>query len=533
MISDINIRVNRDLCYACGICVERCIMDNLRLSVAPCRQACPLHMNAQGYIRLLALGKLEAALREMDPYFPFIGILGRVCHHPCEETCARASVDGAVCIRALKKYMADRIPDLHVQPPSAEADTGKSVAIVGSGPAGLMAAYCLRRQGHRVTVLESEPQAGGHLRYSIPSFRLPVSEVDRCIQVLDEMGIIFQTGTTLGRDTDLDRLEAHFHAVTLAFGGGISKSADLPGLEPSSTFDALELLRQVKRGEQPTVGNSVVVVGGGNTAVDTAITCRYLGAETVRIACLEDPAEMPAFKMELDHAREEGIIFEHRWGPSGIVTQKDGSFELELSRCVSIYDNGGNFAPKLEPFCGLRLKADTVLTAFGFQPDHNFLPEDALRRDSGMLKADAETLACLSRPKVFVCGDCFTGPTSVAHALASGQEAAISVDRFLRGEGLRWGRGFWTGACVSDYEVLPDRAVGGPRPALPRIPLDKRKLTIEVEPTFSGEIARREAERCLSCGRSFEMNHTCWYCLPCEIECPVDALEVRLPYLVR
>lgn len=533
MISDINIRVNRDLCYACGTCVERCILDNLRLSVAPCRQACPLYMNAQGYIRLLVQGKPEEAVQEMAPYLPFISILGRVCHHPCEEACERGSRDGAVCIRALKKYLADRYSGLYTQPPSIEPDTGKRVAVVGSGPAGLMAAYILRRQGHRVTILESELQPGGLLRYSIPSFRLPVSEVEGCVQILDGMGIEFQTGTALGRDTDLDRLEADFHAVTLAFGAGIPIRSDLPGLELSSSYDALELLRQVKMGEQPHLGKSVVVIGGGNTAVDAALTCRYLGAQEVRIVCLEDQAEMPAFKQEVDQAQEEGIIFENCWGPSQIVRQNDGSFELELSRCVSIFDNNGNFAPELETVCGLRLRADTVVTAFGFQADYNFLPKDTLCQDSGILKADPTTLVSLSRSKVFVCGDCFSGPTSVVHALASGQEAAISVDRFLRGEGLRWGRGFWTGACVSDYEVLMDRAVGGPRPSLPKVPIDKRSLTTEVEKTFSDEDALREAERCLSCGRSFEMNKTCWYCLPCEIECPVGALEVRIPYLVR
>ena len=187
MISDINIHVDRDLCFACGECVDRCIMDNLRLSLAPCRQACPLDLNCQGYIRLIAQGKEEEAARELRKYTPFGAILGRICSRPCETACEReqSAGDGAVHVRALKRYLADKYPEIVNGPPDANPpESGKTAAVIGSGPAGLMAAYQLRRQGHQVTVFESGPKAGGFLRNAIPQFRLPSRFVDDAVDFL-------------------------------------------------------------------------------------------------------------------------------------------------------------------------------------------------------------------------------------------------------------------------------------------------------------------------------------------------------------
>jgi NADPH-dependent glutamate synthase beta subunit-like oxidoreductase len=194
MISDINIFINRDLCYACGICVERCILDNLRLSVAPCRQKCPLQMNCQGYIRLIVQGKEEEAAAEMHRQTPFSGILGRICHRPCEAVCERANVDGPVHIRALKRYLSDLYPHIAGRRPEAPLETGKRAAVIGSGPAGLTAAYELRSRGHKVVVYEAEAEVGGMLRYAIPSFRLPIGEVERAVDLLAGMTVVFKTG---------------------------------------------------------------------------------------------------------------------------------------------------------------------------------------------------------------------------------------------------------------------------------------------------------------------------------------------------
>lgn len=488
-------------------------------------------MNAQGYIRLLAQGKHEEAVHEMAPYLPFINILGRICHSPCESACERRSLGGAVCIRALKRFLADRYS--HLRLPMPAAMTGKQAVVVGSGPAGLMAAYYLRRRGHSVIVFEAESEPGGHPRHSIPNFRLPVLEVEKTLTQLEEMGIEFRTGTALGKELELDRLESDFDAVLLALGVSKPVKGDFPGCRPDLAADALSFLKRVKQGERPKLGKTVLVLGGGNAAVDTAITCRRLGAAEVRILCLEKASELPAFAQGVDQAREEGIVFENGWSPRRLIPYRDGSLELEFSRCLSIYDSKGVFAPQVESACGLRLKADTLITAFGLRTDTGGIPKEMVCLESGRLAPDAEVLAFVGRPGVFACGDCFSGSTSVVDALASGQEAAISADRFMRGEGLRWGRGFWDGARDAHFEAGPDRAPGAVRTQLPQLPVNRRGLSLVDEQTFSDKEALDEAERCLSCGRAFEMNKTCWYCLPCEIECPVNALEVRVPYLVR
>jgi NADPH-dependent glutamate synthase beta subunit-like oxidoreductase len=532
MISDANIYVNRDRCFACGICVERCIMDNLRLSVAPCRQSCPLQMNCQGYVRLIAQGREKEAAQEMRDHTPFGSILGRVCSHPCESACERAKIDGPVHIRALKRYLADLHPDIARSLPELEPVTGFKAAVIGSGPAGLMAAYELRRLGHTVTVFEAAAEPGGLLRYGIPSFRLPVGEVQQSVDMLSRMGVSFRTGTALGRDTELARLERDFGAVVAAVGMGAARSLEIPG-QDEGVIQGLDLLRQVKEGLRPALGRSVVVIGGGNTAVDAALTCRMLGASEVRLVSLEDRSEMPAYPEEVEAAIEQGVILENRWGPKRFHRNSDGKITIELSRCLSVLDSQGCFSPWLEESRGREMDADRVVLAIGQDARPDGLPKDLLDPVTGLLPADPQTLQCPSRSKVFACGDCSTGSKSVVEAMASGREAGLSADRFLRGEGLRWGRGFWSGPYIRDYESDRERAEGGPRGRLDKAEAAERTLTTEIERVLTPEQATREAERCLSCGRAAEINRTCWYCLPCEIECPTSALEVRMPYLVR
>ncbi len=533
MISDLNIRINRDLCIACGTCVDRCIMDNLRLSVGPCRQSCPLHMNCQGYVRLIAQGRPEDAARELAAQTPFASILGRVCSHPCEDACERGLIDGAVHIRALKRFLSDNYPESEASSPEIPAASGRRVAIVGSGPAGLSAAYETRLQGHEVTVFEAEAQPGGMLRYGIPGFRLPLEEVDRTIGMLTRMGVVFKTNQALGGDFSLDDLERDFDAAVLAIGAWTGRKLNIPGHDLEGVVQGLDLLKKAKTGVPVQVGQSVLVIGGGNTAVDAALTCRRLGADKVALVCLESRREMPAFEAELEEALEEGIAIRNGWGPVGLARSGQGGIEISLAQCLSLFDSDGRFNPCLDSQNRLTLEADTVVLAVGQSVNVEGLPEELVDKSSGRLAADALTLQNEKRGKVFVCGDCLSGPGSVVEALASGREAAFSVERFLKGEGLRWGRGFWNGPYVKEYEADHSRAVGGPRGRLEKLPPAERKLSVETEQCLSSQAAAREAERCLSCGRAAEINRTCWYCLPCEIECPAKALEVRMPYLVR
>jgi NADPH-dependent glutamate synthase beta subunit-like oxidoreductase len=399
----------------------------------------------------------------------------------------------------------------------------------------MMAAYQLRTKGHHVDVFEAQDQPGGFLRYAIPSFRLPLEEVDRAVGYLKAMGIAFKTGHAVGHQIPFKKLEV-YDVVIAAVGAAAGKELDVPYDQTTGIVSGLDLLAQTERGETPKLGGqSVVVIGGGNAAVDCALICRMSGAKAVTIVCLENPLEMPAYPQELREAVEAGITIENCWGVSGVNQSEGGGINLSLARCLTVFDADGRFSPELDDTCTLHeLTADVVVLAIGQQVDPGRLPADLFDADSRQLEADPLTLQASSRKNVFVCGDCFTGPSSVVHAMASGKEAAISADRFLRGESLGYGRDYYIhNGLVRDYDISTRQCEGGPREKVDRLPVSERSVRKETDQTLTQAQARKEAERCLSCGRSFESNRTCWYCLPCEIECPVDALEVRMPYQVR
>jgi NADPH-dependent glutamate synthase beta subunit-like oxidoreductase len=533
MRSDVNIFIHRDKCYVCGICIERCILDNLRMYLAPCRAACPIHMNCQGYVRLIAQGKEGEAAKEARKDLPFAGIVGRVCTRPCEDKCERKKVDQeAVHIRALKRYLSDSRPDLIHEPPPIPKGSGKKVAVIGSGPAGLMAAYELTVKGHGVTVFDAAPEPGGMLRWGIPAFRLPTAEITHAIRMLEKMKVWFQTGRSLGGELDVEKMEREWDCLLLAYGAGSALPLNIPGQDFPGVYQGLDLLRQVRDSKKPNLGKSAIVIGGGNTAVDAALTCRKLGAEEVHIICLEERSQMPAFSAEVEEAVEEGIKIQNGWGPRKILQHGKGSLRLELSRCLRIFDGEGRFSPHLDDFCGLSPSAESIIVAIGQQTDLSLLPREIQASARSNPMADLLTLQT-RREKIFAAGDLVSGPRSVIEAMAQGREAAVSIDRFLRGEALRWGRAYWDGTCITDFPIDRSGAIVRPRASLPRLAVHSRDAHHEVEKTLGGKEAREEAERCLNCGLPGEVNRTCWYCLPCEIECPVDALEVRLPYLVR
>jgi hypothetical protein len=266
--------------------------------------------------------------------------------------------------------------------------------------------------------------------------------------------------------------------------------------------------------------------------VDAALTCRKLGAEEVSLVCLEERNKMPAFPAEIEEALEERVKIQDCWGPRRIVRNSNGTLTLDLSRCRSVFDEQGRFCPSLEETCSHSPSAETIVVAIGQKPERIGLPKGMRDKDLSGPIADPLTLQT-GRPKIFAAGDLVSGPKSVIEAMAQGREAAVSIDRFLAGETLRWGRAYWDGTCITEFPIDRSGAVVRPRAALPRLPVRSRDIRTEVESTLDLKTAREEAERCLNCGRPGEFNQTCWYCLPCEIECPVEALEVRIPYLVR
>jgi NADPH-dependent glutamate synthase beta subunit-like oxidoreductase len=341
------------------------------------------------------------------------------------------------------------------------------------------------------------------------------------------------TSRKIGTDLDLAAFESEYKALILATGLGPSAAIDLPGADLPGVLDALEVLKLAKAGQALDLGQSVVIIGGGNTAVDAALTCRFLGKTDVKLVALEAAGQMPAFDIELKEAHEAGIMIENCWGPTALIPTEDGKIEIEFSRCLTVYDDEGAFAPVLENSCGLRLAAETIILATGQKPKMKEWSAELFDSMTGHLLVDPVTQASTVKQGLFSCYRSEADMGSVVDAMASAIEAAISADRFLRGERLYWGRDFWTKGYIKEYEVDLSRATGGPRINLKKLPLNQRRLDKEVDLPMSLSKARLEAERCLSCGRAFEMNLTCWSCLPCEIECPVDALEVRMPYLIR
>ena len=372
MFSNSNIAVNRELCVACGTCADRCIMDNLRLSVAPCRQACPLETNCQNYLRYLAKGRPEDAAVVLRKNTPFAAVLGRVCHHPCESKCQRNDVanDGAVHIRAVKRYLSDTFPAIVNGPVPSDPATGFTVAVVGAGPAGLAAAYELAERGHAVDLYEARPLAGGMLRYAIPAYRLPERIVDVAVRQATARGVKLFAGKKLGRDIRVEDLATTHDAVILALGLPESAVPPVPGHDGPRVAGALGVLADLRAGKRPGVA-SALVVGGGNTAIDTALSLRKGGVAEVTVGTLEGPNELPMHDEELSEAREEGIRFMHHWGV-GSIEDKGRTATVHLERCLALFDKAGRFAPEMDPCCTNTLDAELVVFAIGQKAEREY-----------------------------------------------------------------------------------------------------------------------------------------------------------------
>ncbi len=526
-----NIVIDKDKCTFCGICVDRCVLDNLRMRLAPCRQACPLGVNCHGYVQLIARGKEEEAIKQLRETLPFPGILGRICSQPCESVCHRQKTEGqGISIRMLKKYLYDLEGDKKTPISEIEADSGRTVAVIGAGPAGMIAAHDLRMSGHRVTVFEAESAPGGMLRWAIPEFRLPLEILEKEIRVLEEIGISFKCGIRLGRDKSLEKLKSDFDALVVAVGCAKHGELNLAGEDSPGVFHGLPFLRSVRNGKPPEIGKTVVVIGGGNVAVDAAQTALRLGAEKVSLVALESEADLPAYPWAIRGASAEGVVMECSWGNPTFVLKEGVLAGLDLQRCVQVFDSDGRFLPAFDD-CELRhLNTDTVILSVGQTLDSDPFAGSPLIVENRIL-ADKLTLQTKDE-KVFAAGDATSGPTSVVEAMAGGRRAAISVNRYIKGEHLRYGRSY-AGPYETDFEIDTSRGSKGPRACIEEHRCAGKGDFSEIEQGFDTETARREANRCYSCGEPFGKYRTCWFCLPCEVDCPHEALWVEIPYLLR
>lgn len=541
--------INLEECTACGDCEQVCPvrvpnefnegMDRRKAvyklfpqtvpnkyliekrGIPPCRSTCPAGTNAQGYVALISQGKFAEALEVVRRRMPFAGICGRICHHPCEAECNRGQYDEPVAIALLKRAAYDfgweeaQEKEKEIFRPQTVRE--EKIAIVGAGPAGLTAAQDLALEGYQVTVYDALPEPGGMLRAGIPRYRLPLEVVNRETQRILDLGIKFVPNSRLGKDITLEELRAQYEAVILAVGLQESRQLNIPGADFQGVLPGLAFLRQAALGQPVQVGRRVVVIGGGNVAMDVARTARRLGAEEVHIACLEARHEMPAHPWEIEEALEEGIILHTSWGPKSFLGQDNRVNGVELMQCTRVFDDEGRFNPQYNPEVTKRLPADTVIVAIGQAADLSFLNENSgIRVNRGLIAADSLTLAT-SLPGVFACGDVVRGPSSVVEAVASGHEAAETVKRYLNGLDLSNGRAPEKQEKLGPPEnIVPFPARRVKQPMAP--PEERIKDFREVYQGYTREMAIEEAKRCLNCG-------ICSECLQCEAVCKKKAVE--------
>ena len=497
--------VDRDGCRdekTCGIISESAYNSEYLYgeAEAPCQAACPASLHVPGYVALIAKGKPKAALDLIRQRMPLPSICGRVCLHPCETACRRKEVEEPVAIMALKAYAADNVQqDLPESLPQTQKD---KVAIVGSGPAGLAAAYDLVRAGYGTTVFESLPVAGGMLSVGVPAHRLPKEILKRDIDYIEALGVEIKTDTSvdLGQGLD-DLLNQGYGAILLALGAHKGQRPDIPGAELQGTAVGTSFMKDVASGNGVDVGRKVVVVGGGNVALDCARSALRLGAAEVQVACLEGEEEMTAEISEVEQAMEEGITVNTSLTLTRVI---DNSGKVAGAECVEVsglqFDRNGQ--PQFDTVKGSErtIDADMIIFAIGQTPDLTGLPSksEIAASQTGTIAGDAETLMT-GRPGVFSAGDCFNGATSIVDAIASGQKAAFYINRYLQGDVLR----VLPEKKVEEADIkveVPEGTEAEPRQAVPTLLVADRVSNFkEVFLGFSHEAAIKEAERCLNC----------------------------------
>lgn len=474
--------------------IEECIGNE-----APyCQARCPLHVDVKGYVNMVKQGRYQEALTIIKSRLLFPGIMGRICARPCEEACKRAEIDEAVAIaylkRAAKEY-GEAIDEF-----ACGDESGKRVAVIGGGPAGVTAAHDLRKMGHAVTLFEAEGSLGGMLAAAIPDFRLPKAIVEEEFSIMERCGVKINLNAHVGKELSFASIEKDFDAVIMATGAPLSKKLSFEGIDQTGVLWGLDFLRDVKTGKRTELKGRTVVIGGGNVAIDVALTALRLGAHPVSVVCLESREEMPAFEAEVEDAVACGIDLQHCWGPMRIIGEGPCVTGIDLVRCASVFDKKGRFAPTFDETAGKFLQADVIILAVGQETDLTCLEGSGIEvTEKGLLTCHYPDFRVRTDKAVFGCGDVVTGPKSVVDAIASAQNVALSVGRYLRagsvGDGDRTEGGLSSRLVVSLPPVPPMGRV-----AMPTRGAEERCRDFgEVSRGFSREEATKEAERCLQC----------------------------------
>ena len=503
---------------------------------APCKTACPVHLSVQGYIKMAAEGRFEDALKLIKQDNPFPMICGAVCNRRCEDACTRGTIDEPLAIDEIKKYIAslDLSKENRYIPLCEKHDGGMwsddyKMAIIGAGPAGLAAAYFLRRDGYPVTIFEKEKKPGGMLMNGIPSYRLEKDIIEAEIDVIKEMGVEIRCNVEVGRDVTFESLRNEgYKAFFIAVGCQGGRKTGVPGEDSEGVMTGVDFLRMINADNSKKISGDTVVVGGGNVAIDVARTAVRAGAAKVKMLCLESLEEMPAAKDEIAEAREEGIEIINSYGPKEILTENGRVKGIIFKKCLSVKDADGRFNPSYDENDTLTIECENVLLSIG----QSIIWNDLLKgtkvklRPNGGIIADELTLQT-DEPDIFAGGDVFTGPRFAIDAIAGGREAAVSMNRFVHpGNRLDLARDRRKFIEFDKNDIQSESFDTAPR----QIPGRKQGIASEtfedLRLTFTEEQVKKEATRCLGCGATTVDEHRCIGCGLCTTKCEFDAIHL-------
>ena len=544
-----------------------------------CQNACPVHTDARGYVRAIAAGDYEQAYLIARGPNPLASLCGRICGAPCEAACRRGAIDQPISIRALKRFVCEKFgsdarsdagrelfPYLKNKNETRQCDdfdelshlleflaskefpkpTGERIAIIGSGPAGLAAGHDLALMGFRPTILEMEPQPAGMLYTGVPGYRLPRELIRAEVAVIQSLGVEIRCSTQVGKDVSFTDLRSEFAAVIIACGAKRSRALPIPNADAIGVMGGVDFLRDVSLGKEVSLGQRVIVIGGGNVAYDVARTvlrqeeydvsrtaARMAGVRQVNLVCLESLEEMPADTVEILEGQEEGVTRHNSWGPKEVlVEQRDGQKfvrGVRFVRCVQVYDENKRFAPKFDESMTTEIEGDTVLLSVGQSADLSFIDaqRDGIEMRSPQQIVNDPATCATSAPGVFIAGDIAYGPRLMIHAIASGKQAARSVYRYLRGKEIA-PEEVQFHLAIEHYhrEKQYERRS---RLHIPTLSAEERlkRPTALVEIGYNEGQARAEAGRCLDCGiNTIFDGERCILCGGCVDVCPTVCLKL-------
>lgn len=572
--------VDKEKCVACGRCVEYCpagavklgqklckkdgteveypkqelpdnvkwtkdkwdpdYRDNNRINshktgTSPCKAACPAHIAVQGYLKKASQGKYQEALALIKKQNPFPAVCGRVCNRRCEDACTRGTIDEAVAIDAVKKFIAEQdlkaetryIPPV-VIPASIHMDHfPEKIAIIGGGPAGLSAAFYLAEMGYRPTVFEKSEKPGGMLQYGIPSYKLEKDVIEAEIDVMREMGVEIKTGVEVGKDVTLKELrEQGYKAFYLAIGCSAGRKPGVPGEEAAQCLTAIDYLHEANLGGSSYTGK-VVVIGGGNVAIDAARVSARSGAAEVAMFSLEQEKEMPASDVEVYEAREDSVQIENGWGPKEVLTADGKVTGIVLKKCTSVFNAEGKFAPVYNENETITVACDRVIFAIGQKTVWgNLLKDEKVEFRGPAIVADKLTYQT-GQPDIFVGGDVYTGPKFAIDAIAAGHYAAESLHRFVHGAHMTIGRNHWEFNELDKDDIRVESYDNSSRQIEGVDPAVESKSFKDAHLTLTEEQVKKETARCLGCGATIVDENKCIGCGVCTTKCEFDAITLH------